>query len=40
MMIHADSEENVLGYSSLYIERQVLVYTSHRLSTSKKELIN
>ena len=29
-MIHADSEErgkeNVLGYASLYIERQVLVY--------------
>ena len=27
-MIHADSGENALGYSSLYIERQVLVYQS------------
>ena len=25
-MIHADSEVNRLGYSDLYIERQVLVY--------------
>ena len=26
-MMHANSEDTVLGYSSLYIERQVLVYS-------------